>query len=116
MARYSQPSLFRAFALAALASFAVGCATINDLAPPVTADSLSVAQGMGFDPESIELGRTLYITACVKCHSPEAVTKYSSERWDEIIPRMAEQTELNDSDTEALTAYIRTTLELQDSP
>ena len=72
-------------------------------------------KSMGYDAQSVTQGRTLYVTECVRCHSPEAVTRYSWKRWGEIIPRMAERSDLSDSETQALSAYIRTTLGQQNT-
>ena len=110
MQRCFQPSRLRVIVLTSLLSCIVGCATINDLAPPIDAQTLSLAQSMGYATERVEHGRTLYITACVQCHSPEAVTRYSWERWSRIIPKMIDRSDLHAEDRQALTAYIKVTL------
>jgi mono/diheme cytochrome c family protein len=52
-------------------------------------------------------GRDIYVTRCAKCHSVEPVINYSREKWvHEIIPDMAEETNLTTSETEAVKAYV----------
>lgn len=59
------------------------------------------------DPSGrIKQGRDLYITRCAKCHAPEPVRDYSHTEWEEIIPEMAEETNLSPSETQALRAYV----------
>lgn len=80
----------------------VGCATmdINVIAPPVAEASSQLARG-----------RTIYVTKCTKCHSPEPVAKYSLTEWQTIMPEMVEETKLNAADAAAVTAYVEHTLQ-----
>ena len=102
-------------AITALSALISGCATLQDLAPPLDERSLARAQSMGYAADRVERGRELYLSACVRCHSPEAVTGYSWDRWSEIIPRMAARARLDLAEVESLTAYIRVTLERDDA-
>ena len=106
----------RALGIAALSVCVSGCATTIDLAPLVDERAIETANAMGFSPESIEQGRLLYITSCAKCHSPEPVTRYSLERWGGILPRMAEQADLDNEAEQAVSAYIKVILGVQGTP
>ena len=87
--------------------FILSCATIEELAPPVNETATNLAISTGIDPNQAARGRTIYITSCVRCHSPEPVVRYDLVRWQtDILPDMAERTKLNESDTQALEAYI----------
>lgn len=105
---FSLRRLLRIGALIGLSVTAVGCVSTMDMAPLVTDRTLALAQSMGYSSEHLEQGREVYLGACVRCHSPESVTRYSLERWEEIIPRMAARANLEESETVSLTAYIRT--------
>ncbi len=106
----------RALGIAALFVCVTGCATTIDLAPLVDARALETADAMGFLPESVEQGRLLYITSCTKCHSPEPVTRYSLERWGGILPRMADEADLDENAEQAVSAYIKVILGVQETP
>lgn len=90
----------------------VSCATIEELAPPVDEVAVNLAISSGLDPALAARGRTIYITACVRCHSPESVVRYDLSYWqNDILPDMAERSKLSESDTQALEAYIKLILQ-----
>ena len=92
----------------------VGCATIEDLAPPVDATILQLAAAQEIDADRLSQGRVLYITACARCHRPAPVVRYTSQRWREILPRMFARTRLGPDEAEAVEAYLRLTLQAAD--
>lgn len=92
----------------------VGCATIEDLAPPVDATVLQLAAAHEIDADRLSQGRVLYITACARCHRPEPVVRYAPQRWREILPRMFARTRLGPDEAEAVEAYLRLTLQAAD--
>ncbi|MHC5003273.1 MAG: hypothetical protein ACYTJ0_09125 [Planctomycetota bacterium] len=92
------------------ACLVIGCATIEQIAPPVDEAMLAAA---GAEPDPLSMlrhGRELYITKCARCHSPEPVTAYSRAQWNEILPRMSDETGLSLDERRALEAYIRAVL------
>ena len=62
----------------------VGCVSIEKAAPPV---ATFAEQPSGAKRMQLEQGRTIYITKCAKCHSPEPVKRYSATRWEDILNR-----------------------------
>lgn len=100
---------------AVLATLIVGaCASIEQLAPPVDEAMLAaMAPSEGVAAGRIEHGRTIYVTKCARCHSPERVTNYSLERWDEILPRMAHEASLPKEDEAAVQLYIKAVIRAQ---
>lgn len=99
-------------ALLLFSMFILSCATIEELAPPVNETAANLAISTGIDPNQAARGRTIYITSCVRCHSPEPIARYDLVRWQtKILPDMAERTKLSESDTQALVAYIKLTLQ-----
>ena len=106
----------RALGIAILSGCVMGCATTIDLAPLVDERAIETANAMGFSPQTVKHGRLLYITSCVRCHSPEPVTRYSLERWNGILPRMAEQAGLDEKAEQAVSAYIKVILGVQGTP
>ena len=96
-------------ALAALVTV-IGCATINELAPPVGELTLREGQTMGVLPANLERGRTIYITKCVQCHTPEPVTGYSEPQWRKTLPRMSHEAMLTAQETSDVRDYVMVTL------
>ena len=92
----------------------IGCATIEDLAPPVDATILQLAAAQEIDADRLSQGRVLYITACARCHRPEPVVRYAPQRWREILPRMFTRAKLGPDDAEAVEIYLRLTLQAAD--
>jgi mono/diheme cytochrome c family protein len=81
------------------------CVSLEQAAPPV--NTLAQSTSAGAKSGQLALGREIYITRCAKCHSVEPVRKYPRDQWErEIIPEMAEETNLNASETEAVRAYV----------
>ena len=99
-------------ALLLFSSLILSCATIEDLAPLVDEAAVNLAISSGVDPSLAARGRTIYITSCVRCHSPEPVVRYDLVYWQiKILPDMAERSKLSETDTQALEAYIKLTLQ-----
>jgi mono/diheme cytochrome c family protein len=88
----------------------IGCATIEELAPPVGALTLREGETMGVNAENLERGRTIYITQCARCHSPEPVTGYTESQWRETLPRMSHEAMLTDRETADVRDYVMATL------
>jgi mono/diheme cytochrome c family protein len=88
----------RAFlsALALLIGASCAALSIDNIAPPVSADDHQLYQG-----------RRIYLTKCARCHAPEPVAKYSRSDWDRIMPEMIADTRLATADAEAVTRYVR---------
>ena len=92
----------------------VGCATIDDLAPPVDAMVLQLAAAQEIDADRLSQGRALYITACARCHRPEPVVRYTREHWDRILRRMSARAQFSPDEAEAVEAYVQLTLQAAD--
>jgi mono/diheme cytochrome c family protein len=88
----------------------IGCATIEELAPPVGALTLREGETMGVNAENLERGRTIYITQCARCHSPEPVTGYTESQWRETLPRMSHEAMLTDRETADVRDYVMATV------
>lgn len=105
------PNQYRLAILLLFSLLILSCATIEELAPPVDEAAVNLAISSGVDPILAARGRTIYITSCVRCHSPEPVARYNLVYWqDDILPDMAERSKLSEADTQALEAYIKLTL------
>ncbi len=92
----------------------VGCATIEDLAPPVDATVLQLAAAHEINADRLSQGRVLYITACARCHRPEPVVRYTREHWGRILPRMSARARFGPDEAKAVEAYVRLTLQAAD--
>jgi len=68
---------------------------------------LSVARGI--DPEvgntMLEQGKTIYQTACVKCHAFKDAKKYTPEHWEKVLTAMAPKARLTEEQTRSLRVY-----------
>ena len=111
-------SLLPALALLSI----IGCATLEQLAPPLPSpgppgspNAISLGSISDASLQQAKRGRRIYITECIKCHSPEPVTRYSQVEWNEILPRMAEESKLPPEQMADIAAYIRLTLLLDKS-
>lgn len=95
-----------------LSLFVLSCETIEELAPPVDEVAVKLAISSSIDPTLAARGRTIYITSCVHCHSPEPVVRYNLANWqNNILPDMAERSKLSEADTQALGEYIKLMLQ-----
>ncbi|MHC4219914.1 MAG: c-type cytochrome [Planctomycetota bacterium] len=94
---------------AALMAF-IGCQTLDQLAPPVGEPTLREASVSNVAAENLERGRTIYISQCTRCHTPEPVTRYSEARWRETLPRMSMEAMLTPQETADVRDYVMVTL------
>jgi mono/diheme cytochrome c family protein len=94
---------------AALMAF-IGCQTLDQLAPPVGELALREASSSNVPAESLERGRTIYISQCARCHTPEPVTRYSEAQWRETLPRMSMEAMLTAQETADVRDYVMVTL------
>ncbi len=93
---------------AGVAAILAGCLSIEQMAPPVGAEFASVGIRNGVTMSLLETGRDVYLTDCSRCHSIEPIGRYSARRWRDILPRMSEESKLDESRTAALEAYVLT--------
>ena len=84
-----------------------GCLSMDVAVPPVAA---LVPDADGARRTELERGRTIYLTDCARCHSPEPVRRYSPTRWAEILEEMLGETRIDGPGSAALRAYITTVL------
>lgn len=93
---------FKALPLVAAVVLA-GCVSLEIAAPRVETLPLLPSGG---NRVQLEQGRTIYITKCAKCHSPEPVHRYTSSQWDVILPDMIGETNLDTAESAAVSAYV----------
>lgn len=89
-----------------VAAILAGCLSIEQMAPPVGAEFASAGMRNGITIALLETGREVYLMDCSRCHSIEPIDRYSVGRWRDIIVRMAPESKLDASRTEALQAYV----------
>ena len=94
--------MFRVLTLLAAAAISA-CVSIEKAAPPVETFTRQLS---GAKRAQLQQGRTIYITKCAKCHSPEPVHRYSPTRWEGILAEMIEETKLGEPDAKAVSAYV----------
>ena len=91
-----------------------GCMSLEQMAPPVGGEFRMVAARHSVDVATLELGRQIYLSDCVSCHSVEPIGRYSAEHWRNILPKMAGKTLLTRKSTEAVESYVTLALVLLD--
>ncbi len=94
----------------AILVWVIGCAGIEQRAPPVGEPALREAAAMGLVADDVRNGRTIYIDNCARCHRPEAVTRYTEAQWDKTLTWMSDQAQLSPEDAAAVKAYVLVTL------
>jgi hypothetical protein len=56
--------------------------------------------------EQLTTGRKLLVTRCIACHSLIPVSKYSAQRWPELVTSMSERAGLDDIQRAEVSAYL----------
>ena len=86
--------------------FTVSC---SNLAPPPEISSALVANARPdhADANVLVTGRKLFISRCLECHTLPPVTKHSPDQWPHLVTRMSGRANLNTSERDAITAYLR---------
>lgn len=103
--RYTVLKLAIAMGLCMVSLF-LGCQTLEQMAPPVGDEFQKVATQYRVDVATLELGREIYLSECVRCHSVEPIDRYSADRWRGILPRMARESNLDQRETVAVETYV----------
>jgi hypothetical protein len=86
--------------------FIVSCA---NLAPPPEVSPALIANAHydHAEPQTLSLGRALFVSRCLECHTLPLVTKYSPHEWPHLVSRMSGRANLSASDQSAIVAYLR---------
>jgi len=82
------------------------CMSLEQMAPPVGPEFTAVSQRRRITLAQLEHGRQVYLADCTRCHSVEPISRYSAIKWEDIVRRMARESNLNEPTTEALRAYV----------
>ncbi len=96
------------------------CTSIEEIAPPIQGRALSSADQStnvninintttnpsNYSITQLEQGRQIYLNECIACHGPRPINEHSLQKWDQIIIRMAPESNLNQNQTTALKNYI----------
>jgi mono/diheme cytochrome c family protein len=94
------------FRLVGVFAFAVllgGCVSMEQIAPPVTAQ---MATRGGTSMGTLQEGRHLYTGRCAACHSVDPVAKHSPKDWRKIMDDMAGKAKLTPTEKSAVLAYV----------
>lgn len=86
-------------------------ALVTDNETPETASSNEVPTT--FNEADVNAGKDLFAEKCISCHYgrsanniPGLVDRFSKERWDQILPKMIENAQLNPEETNQIRQYI----------
>jgi len=91
-----------------LSLFLVACAT-GDFAPPPRVSPALIASARldRISTQELSIGREVFVSRCLECHTLPSVAKYSRNEWPRLVARMAGRANLTVSDQEAVTSYLR---------
>lgn len=90
-----------------------GCKSLSQIAPPVD-DRLVMTSGAAV--QTLERGRSIYLTPCTACHVAEPIHDYSRQAWAKILPEMAKASKLDPQQAADVRAYIEGCLALAATP
>ena len=81
-----------------------GCLTIEQIAPPL--QLIQTTHDLEGYAKELELGRSLYLGTCIKCHVAEPIDRYTKAHWLEINDDMAPESNLTPKELKALNLYV----------
>jgi hypothetical protein len=98
--------LAAATTLAIITLFIVSCA---NFAPPPTITPALIASARldHVSAQELTIGRSLFVSRCLECHTLPPVAKYPRNEWPHLVSRMSGRANLTASDQEAITVYLR---------
>jgi mono/diheme cytochrome c family protein len=91
----------------------VGCGSISQAPPPVTAEMTKVRKENGdASPASrtslakLQEGRVFFVSRCIECHTLPPVWHYTNKDWPRLVDTMAHRAHLKPDERDAVVAYI----------
>src|SRR5438477_4397820 len=88
--------------------FLGACVTGDFASPPAVSPSLiASARFDRLSAQELSMGREVFVSRCLECHTLPSVAKYSRNEWPHLVARMAGRANLTTSDQEAVTSYLR---------
>ena len=99
----------RAPLLMVMASLFIGaCATADFAPPPAVSPSLIASARLDrLSAQELSMGREVFVSRCLECHTLPSVGKYSRKEWPQLVARMAARANLSASDQRTVTGYLR---------
>lgn len=83
------------------------CVVVGCVAKPqIPVPDAAMAAGSGQSLESLQRGHAVYVTQCGRCHEPMMPSKVSHEDWHVVVPGMAWNAGISESDENAVMKYI----------
>lgn len=92
------------FAAVAFIAFSCDPKKSEVVTEPVTAEPAMPTADIGE-------GKVVYLKSCTGCHGKKKVEDFTRKQWDNILPRMVKNAELNDDEVRQVTAYVHWELE-----
>jgi mono/diheme cytochrome c family protein len=83
-----------------------GCASF---APPpeISPALIDNARSDHADAKELAIGRNLFVTRCLECHTLPSVTKHTREEWPHLVTRMSSRANLSAGEQAAIVVYLR---------
>ncbi len=94
--------------MVATSLFIGACATADFARPPVVSPSLIASARLDrLSAQELSMGREVFVSRCLECHTLPSVAKYSRNQWPHLVARMAGRANLTTFDQRAVTGYLR---------
>jgi mono/diheme cytochrome c family protein len=93
------------YPLTAMAALVIGtqsCRNTSEIAQTDESGMLSPDVGEG---------KVIFMRDCTRCHEEKKVKDFTAAQWENILPRMIIQAQLNDDEGRQVTAYVEWALE-----
>ncbi|SRR6266404_1068345 len=90
-------------------SLLMGACVTGDFAPPPAVSPSLIASAWldRLSAQELSMGREVFVSRCLECHTLPSVRKYSRNEWPHLVARMAGRANLTTSDQRAVIGYLR---------
>jgi len=99
----------RAAVVMLVISLFIGACATGDFAPPPAVSPSLIARARldRLSAQELSIGREVFVSRCLECHTLPSVGKYSRNEWPHLVARMAGRANLTTSDQRVITGYLR---------
>lgn len=74
--------------------------------PALYMPSMADAKHTGISPDSLLLGRTLYVNHCSSCHNLHLPEQYTRAHWEKEMQEMQRKAKISDEETKLITKFL----------
>jgi len=86
----------------------IGSISLFSCAPKVAEEVVEESSAMSTEAAQ---GKAIFIKKCSQCHDLPVVDAYSRDKWDKVLPPMADNAKLTEAENALVEAYVNWELE-----